>query len=180
MVKEVKEQTEHPEGLVLLSTKQETLEEKKKSLLNKMSDGLQLNGKEMREIKKELNDLIADSVELISAYSTKPDDGPIEKSLIKCETLIKCLSAVDKIDYEVIDEKFLEAIVNLDYVNRQFMAHINSEKNTKEDLKKLAKSINDQIAALPVKMFATKGLPHPLYANADSKVFLYLNIIHNT
>ena len=91
--------------------------------------------------------------------------------------VIELLKAVDEHNFEQIDEKLLEAILNLDYVNKEFKSYLEivasqQEEQPSPSILALVLGIEELNTGLSKKLFATKCLPHPVEASqpADKKI----------
>ncbi len=118
-------------------------------------------------------------------------------NLEKSKRIVENLYFVQDHDLESIDEKLVEAILNLDYVNKEFKSYLKileesqikelqakknmANKNFEDYIAKaenllnknikirmLADQIDELNAKLPKKLFACKCLPHPNQANQVS------------
>jgi hypothetical protein len=174
---------------------------------------------EFSMIKTHLVNLLNETIESIVNYTTKSsavnessssDDFILDLNaaehadllilnLEKSKRLIENLNFFNESDLELVDEKLVEAILNLDYVNKEFKSYLKileesqiKELETKKQsstnkfeeyivkaevllsknikIRLLADQIDELNAKLPKKLFTCKCLPHPNEVNQSVTV----------
>lgn len=159
-------------------------------------------------IKTHLVNLLNETIESIVNYTTKSSTVPeietlnasqhadlLISNLEKSKRIIENLNFIDENDFNSIDEKLVEAILNLDYVNKEFKSYLKiledsqlKELETKRlnksndletselllnkniKIRMLADQIDELNSKLPKKLFSCKCLPHPTEANNQTAV----------
>lgn len=115
-------------------------------------------------------------------------------NLERAKRIIESLNSIDENDFSLVDEKLIEAILNLDYVNKEFKSYLKileesqlkeleSKRQTASEndldnaevlinknikIRMLADEIDELNSRLPKKLFSCKCLPHPTEANQTS------------
>jgi hypothetical protein len=117
-------------------------------------------------------------------------------NLEKSKRIIENLNSIDENDLYLIDEKLVEAILNLDFVNKEFKSYLKilEESQLKEleskksivnidnlnnaellinkniKIRMLSDQIDELNSRLPKKLFSCKCLPHPTEANQTTSI----------
>ena len=143
--------------------------------------GSRLDINEFLSIKQNLVQVLKDTIESIVNFTTKSGNSELSEKLISnlknATRVIELLRAVDEQEFEQIDEKLLEAILNLDYVNKEFKSYLEivgsqQEEQLAPSIIALVSGIEELNTGLPKKLFAAKCLPHPVEASqpTDKKI----------
>ena len=126
---------------------------------------------EFSDIKSDLMQMLNSTIGSIVGFTKQSEASSAEQaalkgSLVKSKRVIELLASLNEAETEKVDEKLVEAILNLDHVNKEFknyMAVLGAKQLTLDttEINQLSSEITALNASLPKVLFASRCLPHP-------------------